>query len=64
MNSPTQKRRNNMSTRLSTYNKKLGNAGKAVKNWTPLPNTDKIFKLFYGVVQLSTNEIKKEQDNV
>lgn len=53
-----------MCTRLSTYNKKLGNAGKAVKNWTPLPNTDKIFKLFYGVVQLSTNEIKKEQDNV
>jgi len=50
-----------MSTRLSTYNKKIGNTGKV---WVPLPNTDKIFKLFCGVVQLSTNEIKKEQDNV
>lgn len=55
-----------MSTRLSTYNKKLGNAGKAVKNWTTLPNTDKIFELFYGVSQPLTTETetKKEQDNV
>jgi len=52
-----------MSTRLSTYNKKLGNAGKLVKDWTPLPNTDKIFELFYWVSQPSTNETKKEQDN-
>lgn len=54
-----------MSTRLSTYNKKLGNAGKLVKDWTPLPNTDKIFELFYGVSQPLTieTETKKEQDN-
>lgn len=52
-----------MSTRLSTYNKKLGNAGKLVKDWIPLPNTDKIFKLFYGVVQPSTNGANKEQNN-
>lgn len=49
-----------MSTRLSTYNKKIGNAGKA---WIPLPNTDKILKLFYGVVQPSANETNKEQNN-
>lgn len=51
-----------MSTRLSTYNKKIGNTGKV---WVPLPNTNKIFELFYGVSQPLTTETetKKEQDN-